>query len=88
MDPWADKKVFAKAKTIPSEIVLCDEDGNPIDGDDTVVIPIDWYMKLHIAERSIKWKQSVETTINRILMQAVKDKIKHDFPDGVPDIKD
>lgn len=59
-------RVVAKAKTIPDTLTFEDENGEPLEDFGTVALT--WPMKLSIAEQSIRWRQSLQTTVIRILM--------------------
>jgi len=64
-------RITKKAKTLPDELQLCDEDGNPLDGESLVVLNFD--TKLALATCMLQSKQSLETTLIRILTKQLKE---------------
>lgn len=61
-----DDRAVAKAKTIPDVMTFEDENGKPLPEYGSVALT--WPMKLEFAKLSIKWHQSVETVVMRIVM--------------------
>lgn len=59
---------------LPDEVALLHIDGEPLLEEDgtPVVVSLDRVIKETIADRMITWKQSFETTFNRILRNAIR----------------
>lgn len=69
-----NERTIAKAKTIPDEIEFSDEDGNILE--EFGLLTLTWEQKLMVAELSIKWHQSLEKTLLRMIMSGVRQAIK------------
>lgn len=66
MENLYSDRVKARAASIPDKISFVDENDEPME--DWGEVELTHEMKLMLAEQSIKWHQSLETTFIRILM--------------------
>lgn len=62
------EKVVKRMETIPDHAFVRDMNGSPLDKDPVDLVDFKW----EIAYNSLKWKQSVEVTLERMIKSGLK----------------
>lgn len=68
-----DQRVMQRALLVPDEIEFVDERGEPLGWD---TLKLNFTTRMLLARMSIQSKQSIETTVERMVFKAIKEYVK------------